>query len=531
MGGWTETVGRIWARWRPLRIRRVQGDRSPTSPTASAGGADVPVSPPAACERPNRYGRSGAGTELPATSAWSDRRRRDGARRSAGPDSDRGDAGESATQFPGRRTEVIDLVLGLDFGTSCTKVVIRSPFGPRSGAVAVQWPGRNGDSSYLWPTVLHENGYGELDCSPRQDTRARYTYLKIRLLNRGADDDAKARAAAYLGRALRAARRWLLDTQRDAWGRFRLRWMMNVGIPSAGYDDGAVRETFHEVAQAAWRLSLRRERPTVTVAVDALRVNDGGLDEIEAIEVVPEIAAEVVGYARSRQRRDGLHVMVDVGASTVDICGFILHAPGGDDRYELLTALVEGLGVHELHLRRIRAIEESGVRVRPSVRTALDPFAALPYPASEYVDDPSAFLRMKLARVDEKYVKECTRALMRVLVELKQRRYPWWFSHGSDPLPVFVGGGGGRYRITSDVIRQARKRFTPAVYGGGIDRKSLPALDGVDVPKDMAGRLDVACGLSFDRFEIGRITRPGEIDDADLMPSRPQPEAITKEQV
>lgn len=530
MSGWKEAVGRIRSRLRRLWIARVQEDRSPTG---SASGADAQVSVAAGGVRAaGPVGRSHVGTEFPAASAERDRRR-DGTPRSAGSDSAGVDAGESTTQFPERRPEEIErLVLGLDFGTSCTKVVIRSPFALGSRAVAVPWLGRNGDSSYLLPTVLHENGRGELDCVPLEDTRVRHTDLKIRLLNRGADDDARARAAAYLGRALRKARRWCLASQRDAWGRSRLRWMMNVGIPSAGYDDEAVRKAFKEVAQAAWRLSLRRELPTVDVAVNALRVNDRELDEIEAIEVVPEIAAEVVGYARSRRRKNGLHVMVDVGASTVDICGFILHAPDGDDCYELLTALVERLGVHELHLRRIRAIEEEGARMRPSVPTALDPFAAIPYSASEYVDNPTAFLRRKLARVDEEYVGECTRALMLVLMELKKRRYPWWFHHNStEPLPLFVAGGGGWYKRTGDVVEQARERFTPAVYGGGIDRKSLPALDGVDVPRDMAGRIDVACGLSFVNFEIGRITRPGEIDDADLRVSHTQPEAITKDQV
>ena len=40
------------------------------------------------------------------------------------------------------------------------------------------------------------------------------------------------------------------------------------------------------------------------------------------VEVFPEIAAPVVGYARLRRRREGLHVMVNVGPSTIDVCGF-----------------------------------------------------------------------------------------------------------------------------------------------------------------------------------------------------------------
>ena len=62
-------------------------------------------------------------------------------------------------------------------------------------------------------------------------------------------------------------------------------------------------------------------------------------------EIIPEIAAGAVGYALSDLRREGLHVMVDIGASTVDVCSFLLHEKEGNDRYSLLISRCSETGV------------------------------------------------------------------------------------------------------------------------------------------------------------------------------------------
>ena len=83
-------------------------------------------------------------------------------------------ANESATQFVGHRTdrEPADLVIGLDFGTSCTKVVVRSPYMYRSRAVAVKWYDNDStNNSYLLPTVLYGNMGGELELVPTRGVR------------------------------------------------------------------------------------------------------------------------------------------------------------------------------------------------------------------------------------------------------------------------------------------------------------------------------------------------------------------------
>ena len=438
------------------------------------------------------------------------------------------------TQFHGSTGEVTDLVVGLDFGTSCTKAVVRSPFAFRSRATAVRWRGGNADGSYLLPTVLYETGVGfALECSGV--VRNTHDTLKIDLMNNPASRETRARAAAYLGLALQATRQWFFDSEHDVYKRFRLRWALNLGIPSAGYDDGRVREAFCAVARAAWRLSLRPDRPTLSEAVGAFTDAERGMDSLEQVAVVPEIAAEVVGYARSKHRREGLHVMVDVGASTIDICGFVLHPADGEDgdQYHLLTALVKRLGLHELHLRRTCAVEAAGERLCPVVAAAPSPFGAIPDAGRSYVDDPARRLRGQLDRIDEEYTEECTNAIMTVLMDLRRRRDPH-STNWESGLPVFVGGGGGRFKLVTDMLSRSHERLVSAVETRGIKRMGLPALHTLsnsDIPEEMAGRLDGAYGLSFDSLDIGEIHPPHKIADVPPMPERPRRETVGKEQV
>lgn len=440
----------------------------------------------------------------------------------------------TATQFTGRRSDAAsaDLVVGLDFGTSCTKVVVRTPFIAGARAIAVRWGNVRRANAYLLPTELWMDRRGEFRLHPASNVAGeRFTDIKISLMDQPADERSRAVAAAYLGLVLRRARRWFLDTQADIYGHYLLRWALNLGIPSAGYDDEHVRTTFGVVARAAWQLSLESRAPTLETAVRACRNvrGNGDPDADTPVEVVPEIVAEVIGYARSKRRSNGLHVVVDVGASTLDICGFNLHAPDGEDCYELFTSLVERLGLNELHLKRVAAIRQAGAWASSlTPATALDPSSPIPVCGSDYVKQPSSVLREELTDVDDKHVMYCTNALMRVLMALKKHRYrradAWRFG-----LPVFLAGGGRDFELIRKAMNEANKRFTAAVVAREIQWRRLPApetLANNDVPN---GRLDVAYGLSFDRFDIGEIHPPEEIPDDEPPPRRPRPDYPSKD--
>lgn len=471
------------------------------------------------------------------------------------------------TQFARDAADETDLVMGVDFGTLSTRVIVRSPYVANGRAVPVRWSVDRGVSPYFLPAVLRGGTNGELALASGWDGPEDGN-LKTDLMDRPADPSVRASAAAYLALALREARDYVLSTQAGEYGWYRLRWHVHLGIPSAGYDDQRVRAAFLCVARAAWSLSRRSEAPTAVTAMAALEGAADGNDidadpDVAGIDVYPEIAALVVGYARSRRRRDGLHVMVDVGASTVDVCGFGLQDQDGDDQYLLNTALVKRFGIRELHRRRVDAIKDANPTDLSGVRSSLDPFSEVPFAGGDYLAAPMGPLRARLDEVDGRYVDDLTHALMTVLMDLRRWRDPnaeaW-----TTGLPLFRVGGGAEHGLVVRAVREAHHRLMKWTDTNGIDEQNLPTLETLEVAEglavdattqhrsgvdrapqqraasqsvearhldDVARRLGVAYGLSFDRFDIGDIVPPHEIDDVPPMPPRRPAEYVSKDRV
>ena len=415
----------------------------------------------------------------------------------------------------------VDLVVGFDFGTSCTKVVIQSPTKLRGRAVAVDFEELGHFSSHrLLPTVITEASSGEVHLGAGTDRPGQVRNdLKIRLLEQEVPASPEelegytARAAAHVGLALRRARQWFLTAEQRNYGTDRFRWAMNFGVPSAGFDDDEIRERFHRVARAGWALSLTPEHVTLKRAIASVRAADrGSKSKVDAtIEVVPEVAAQVVGYAKSRQRRDGLHLLVDIGASTIDVCAFLLHGVDGDDVYELLSAEVKQLGLLALHAARMRAA--------PSVSDLQTVPGDLVVPIPDWTGKVklSPEVREQLERADAAYVGGCSRqVLYKVMNHVRKRRDPH-SPHWETGLPIFVCGGGSADRVAPVIVRQAEAAAKKNwVKCKGFEPNLLP------VPVSLAGgieadsfrqRLSVAYGLSFDSFNIGTIDSPREIQD------------------
>jgi hypothetical protein len=432
----------------------------------------------------------------------------------------------------------VDLVIGLDFGTAATKVVIRSPYLPGQRAAAVSF-GELGhtSSAYLLPSRVRVCPDGRL--SLRGDIAGDWAHdLKVPLLQPVSSaleetsnrPDATWQAVGYLALTLREARARILIADRDIYARFEPRWALNLGIPSAGYDDEAIRRRFLRVARAAWRLSWLDGRVTRDGITELLRhADDEAFDAGIAIEVVPEVAAQAVGYARSTLRDPGLHLLIDVGATTFDVCGFVLHDREGQDRYELLTASVDWLGALMLHRRRLDALKCPN-RDRGIMAVSADPLM----PVHERLSDYHPGCSCDTPDMDSEFRTLAANQVMHHLMGLRQRRHP--FSRRWETgLPVFLCGGGSNLGIFRGVVAQAHSRFCSVTTTRGLLLRTLPRpehLVNEDIDDGLFHRLSVAYGLSFESFDIGGISPPYE--NPDISPRRrrdPGDRFVSKDQV
>lgn len=262
--------------------------------------------------------------------------------------------------------------------TGPTKVVIRAPYLPQAPATAVDFGSLAHQSSpYLLPSRLRVCSDGRLSLSA-EDAGEWLSDLKLPLMDRREsaeptkEVDRLRGAVGYLALVLREARARFLAAERETYSRFEPRWSLYLGIPSAGYDDATIGARFIRVARAAWSLSQADASLTSTAVVQVLS-KDGEATATSAkeIEVIPEVIAQAVGYARSTLRDPGLHLLIDVGAGTLDVCSFILHEAEGRDHYSLLTTSVDQLGVLELHQQRLTALRCPGAPRKTSRTRAI----------------------------------------------------------------------------------------------------------------------------------------------------------------
>lgn len=426
-----------------------------------------------------------------------------------------GDHTATGTQRPLHSAAIMDVIIGLDFGSSMTKVAVRTPYlhGGRALLVPLSSTPKS-SSDFLFPSALWRDSSGACSLQKLAESRC-FSDLKVKLLDNPQSVEAQALSTTYLALVLRRAQTWFRSDQRALSNRASLRWVFNLGIPSSGYDDAPNREGFRKVFAAACVLSGTQYPLTLGASRAALSERR---EQPDNIEVVPEVAAEVAGYARSPRRGLGLHMIVDVGATTLDICGFILRESDGEDCYSLLATSVKRLGAYQLHIHRLSELRTRGApEVHfPSISIA-DPHSRIPQFVREYVDGQS-FPRNDLEAIDDNWRTLCAESVHRILVALKSARdpnSPRW----KDGLPVFLCGGGGHLRPYTGANNQAWSRFERNYSAAGFRLMTLSrpeALATSEVAAVDYHRFAVAYGLSFDALDIGKIDPPHQIGDVEL---------------
>lgn len=408
------------------------------------------------------------------------------------------DAG-AAMQFTGaRRGAVVDVVIGLDFGTSATKVVVRAPYVASVAPHALPIPDslRAEGNPHLWRTglwIANDDTFSVF----AQPGAIPVENIKMHLMGSNPERNivggngvprvsAWEASVAYLAFVFRYTRGWFLETKQAAYRRAPLAWQGNVGLPAATYDDPTLTKLYRQMVAAAWILSQQPTDitlPAVRRAWDDPRaIAASGDDNARAalgVEIIPEVAAEVVGFARSTRRREGLYVMIDVGGGTLDVCTFRLHSSNGTDRYSMFTADVQPQGAEIL-----RHFVESGGS-------------------------------------SQEFAAAVTKTMRRVIWDTKLRRDPR-AEEWRDRLPIFLCGGGR----ASLCHREAAEGLGPWLAKNTLARGApILALDcpegfDVEIPAEDFHRLAVAWGLSYPRYDIGDLHRPSEIEDVPKPPVR-----------
>lgn len=430
----------------------------------------------------------------------------------------------------------IDLVVGLDFGTSSTKVMIRSPYAYGGRVVPVAL-GHSKKCPFLLPTVLYQGARGSLSTTKRS-SHAEHSALKLALMNEFEDPEVQARAAAYLALVVRKTKAWFDKCEMSNYARAKIRWSVNLGVPAETFDDEVICRTFREVLEAGWVLGESSEKLTIKTASNTIRKVRSG-DGVSGVDigVVPEVAAAVRSYATSMARKNGLHLVIDVGAGTLDVCGFILHTKDEEDVYPILKASVTPHGAFVLHQTRMDAADLRGAARQRRAIACQDLDAHVPDDLSFYARKGSK-TREQVEVADSEFQRTVANAIMEVVMPLKKCRYPLsrcW----EEGLPTFLCGGASHMEFYRNAVAVASERLYRTTgrrarflthYLASLECQGMST--DVGIPDAQFRRLVVAAGLSYPIDDIGKIRPESTIQDEKRVVAPPPADRyVSKDQV
>ena len=421
---------------------------------------------------------------------------------------------EHRTQLSGNteRSPRQQLIIGLDFGTNFSKVVLGET---RIHYTVPMQDRTDGVEKYTVPVRLVVDETGCCRVGDAEQSEQAFDDLKIQFLRGNTSFENQTRMVAYLALILRHCRGWLFTEKSEIYRNTALEWFINIGLPTSSALSSELQQIYHAVTLAAWRLSGRFGEITIEKAEDALTLPEP-IEIIErdvdtwaplvpdAIRAFPEFSAQVSSYVQSPRKSTDLHALIDIGGGTIDVTLFNVVVDQEEEahRYPILARNVVPLGTRFLIEERLRMLS-------PDSLVVFSPHE--PVPSNEDMISTLGVTFADLAKADQDFKNRVQSAWSEEFRYTKTMRYgesrAW-----QDGLPVFVSGGGA----ACEFYQEALVDLFPPKYPWATRMEQLPVPEDLEAPgidNENFGRLAVAYGLSFDADDIGEIIRPEEIED------------------
>lgn len=426
------------------------------------------------------------------------------------------------TRTQATATPEVDLVLGIDLGTSCSKVVIGDH----------GWLGQ----SYAVPIGMRGGGLERFLRPTRVDVGQRVeANLKMRLMANPESAEIRAFVALYLAGVIRDSLQWFSSEGSRRYADRKLVWSLNLGFPAKQIEDGPLVAAYKHVANLAARLG-GSDLPLNLAALESLRDNperDSSrcLIPSSRIAMYPEIAAQLAGYVNSPYRAQGNLILVDVGAGTLDVSTAILHGNDDEDVVSFHFCEVGPYGAMKLLEARMAALDA----VQPgAVQIRLDDYQSgiAPTPESAALilgrrGPVSRKFSNAFEAVSQEFAEKAIGLGLSCATRFRKLQRDVHANRSFEPWPghvrfFFTGGGSrlGFYRhhfiegpFEQTLTRFTRWRETPR--DRRLNQQGL-RLEPLPVPPDLQGlpdeiavdfdRLSVAHGLAYGSENLMKIT-------------------------
>jgi hypothetical protein len=439
-----------------------------------------------------------------------------------------------------RADKPLDINLGIDLGTSFSKVVWRY----RDNAYPVCF-GKHDErlEDYFVPSVVRFDGtsltsdsdHGQEestapehrianfkmclacvsapggDCRPESCTFSNWGPILSSLLMK--DEVVRLVNATFLGQLIARSKTLILkQLKKEGVSAPVARWSGNLAVPEKYMDHSDVLSGFESVLRTAWLMAIVFERESslhrLEEIIDCYEcakhiVSDGR--ELDCF-VYPEVGAEVASVTKSRSAKQGLYAFVDIGAGTVDASIFRFHRDrqDGEKQFTYAAAVIKAGAGHV----EIEASKKLATQSQVWFRRIKEGDAGVNLPSESVEKTLGPFLAEALRELGAKVNSDLI-LLFKEAYEKEKKSDRW------EDIQLVVGGGGSALPAYETAALQAfslKGRGRPV--GSNITRVEL------SVPKDfhMGGlsprvfdRFAVAYGVSFLKVDLPELVLAGDV--------------------
>lgn len=434
----------------------------------------------------------------------------------------------------------IRVALGIDFGTSCSKVVWRSNrsnvsrpicFGENKNAlesytvpslVALKKNNRNGKSceELVAGFSAEADGTGcqirnfkiclacekdhgkECGINSCRLTTWRPNVFAVRTLKSAhiEKNETEFVTAFFLARLIRKSKLNVLSelTAQGVPPNTRIKWSAALAVPDKFIEQSQIAETFEKTLQTAWLMTKLFEEKSVSKYQDVFQCFVAAKELGEEMRLVgkafdcfifPEVAAEVAAITMSPTSEEGLYALVDVGAGTVDASVFRFSRLGDKSQFTYAAGVFKHGATHiesiahkrcpDLSLPELKLVKEQFLDQKPEDSTLTSAVAA--------IKDACNQIRQR----SEKDLETVFRAAY-----AKEANVNVW----RNELKLVLGGGGSAIKA---YCAAAKTAFTPKGFDHELPtiKLSKPAdFEMNPLSKQHFHRFAVAYGLAHNNY-------------------------------
>lgn len=379
----------------------------------------------------------------------------------------------------------LNLVMGIDFGTSCSKVVVGDPTW-RNRAYAIRLNDSPEIAGYLHPTRWEDQ-----------------SNLKMRLMQAPNDTTVRDAVACYIADLVKRTLAYFAEHGPTEYRNRELRWSLNIGFPRKSTNGNTeLASAYKQIAQVALTMCSNKLSPSMSLAA-SLRMNGDFANSFipnSRVDIYPEIAAQLAGYIKSPDRKFGSLLLVDVGAGTLDVSTIILHSADEQDIVSFHFCEVEDLGVLRLYQARCEALEkvQRGIVQNP-IDSMKDASRAVPERLDQIIKKPTPRLVAAYDGASSKFHLDVLTVTMGCLTRFRMAQkkaninpgfQPWGKRH----LRFFLTGGGSRSPFYIRCL----------VYRDGLEQRVANAFDCWELQEYRRKQLDQG-------FRIERLPVPSNL--------------------